>query len=242
MKYAVIAAGEGSRLNAEGVREPKPLVKLNGEPMIERLLRLFHACGSEETAVMVNNLRPETGEFVRRIAADKRYGRIRVVQKTTPGSMHSFFELSKYLTDAPFCLTTVDTVFDEQEFAEYIRRFRAGNYDGLLAVTDYIDDEKPLYVKTDSEMRITAFLDADNGSARYVSGGIYCLSPRTLSTLNACMTRGDVRMRQFQRALVADGFKLTAYPFKKILDVDHASDIAKAETFIAQNAWQKKQT
>ena len=41
MKYAVIAAGEGSRLVEEGIIEPKPLVRINGETMIDRLLRIF---------------------------------------------------------------------------------------------------------------------------------------------------------------------------------------------------------
>jgi hypothetical protein len=40
------------------------------------------------------------------------------------------------------------------------------------------------------------------------------------------------RMRNFQRQLVADGLQLKAYPFKKIVDVDHAEDIAKAEAFL----------
>ena len=39
MKYAIIAAGLGSRLQSEGVSLPKPLVKLNGEAMIDRLAR-----------------------------------------------------------------------------------------------------------------------------------------------------------------------------------------------------------
>lgn len=44
--------------------------------------------------------------------------------------------------------------------------------------------------------------------------------------------KGMSRMRNFQRQLVADGLKLKAYPFTKILDVDHASDIVKAENFL----------
>lgn len=47
------------------------------------------------------------------------------------------------------------------------------------------------------------------------------------------MDKGMSRMRNFQRQLVADGLKLKAYPFKKILDVDHAGDIVKAEAFLA---------
>ena len=41
MDYAIIAAGEGSRLVEEGVTTPKPLVRLLGEPMIDRLMGLF---------------------------------------------------------------------------------------------------------------------------------------------------------------------------------------------------------
>ena len=39
-------------------------------------------------------------------------------------------------------------------------------------------------------------------------------------------------MRNFQRQLVTDGLKLKAYPFPKIVDVDHAEDIKKAEEFL----------
>ena len=39
-------------------------------------------------------------------------------------------------------------------------------------------------------------------------------------------------MRNFQRALVADGLRLQAWPFSKVLDIDHASDIQKAEGFL----------
>ena len=40
MHYAIIAAGEGSRLVQEGVALPKPLVDLDGRPMIK--LSLIH--------------------------------------------------------------------------------------------------------------------------------------------------------------------------------------------------------
>jgi hypothetical protein len=39
-------------------------------------------------------------------------------------------------------------------------------------------------------------------------------------------------MRNFQRALVSDGLRLQAWPFYKVLDIDHASDIQKAEAFL----------
>jgi hypothetical protein len=41
-------------------------------------------------------------------------------------------------------------------------------------------------------------------------------------------------MRNFQRALLRDGFRLKAWPFSKVLDIDHASDIIKAEVFLKE--------
>ena len=81
MKFAVIAAGEGSRLAEEGVKHPKPLVELHGEAMIARLVRIFKDNGAEEIDIIVNTIHPETREFVRRMAQETGGNFIRVVEK-----------------------------------------------------------------------------------------------------------------------------------------------------------------
>ncbi len=232
MKFAIIAAGEGSRLSQEGVTQPKPLVRIGGEAMIDRLLRIFAANDADEIVVIVNRLHPETEHHLRLLQAGSWRGRLRIVVKTTPSSMHSFFEISPFLSDAPFCLTTVDTIFREEEFADYIEQFRRSTADGLMAVTDFIDDEKPLYVGTDNDLNITGFFD-ENKDCQYISGGIYCLQPQAIETLRRCVASGQSRMRNFQRQLVKDGLALRAHVFSKILDVDHATDIRKAESFLS---------
>lgn len=235
MKHAIIAAGEGSRLSQEGVSLPKPLVRIHGEAMIDRLIRIFDENGAEEICVMVNHIHPQTEAHVRQLAASRKPGQAPIVieVKTTPSSMHSFYCLAPHLRGSRFCLTTVDTIFKEKEFSEYIKAFEAApEADGLMAVTDFIDDEKPLYVATDKELCITGFHDQPEAADRYISGGIYALGPRSLDTLDRCIAEGKSRMRNFQRALVSDGLKLRAYPFGKVLDVDHADDIKKAEDFL----------
>lgn len=236
MKFAIIAAGEGSRLSAEGISAPKPLVKVRGEMLVDRLIRVFMDNGAEEIVVVCNDLRPEVESHLRAVQRDGLNGQtvpLRVVVKTTPSSMHSFAALSPWLTDGPFCLTTVDTIFPEDEFRAYVRDFQQavahGEADGMMGVTDYIDDEKPLYVATDDRLDITAFLDRSD-SCRYISGGIYGLTPHAIDTLRGCLERGESRMRNFQRALIADGCRLKAWPFSKVFDIDHADDIKKAES------------
>ena len=101
-----------------------------------------------------------------------------------------------------------------------------------MAVTDYIDDEKPLYVQTNEQLDIVSFLDRSNGECRYISGGIYCLRKPAIGVLEKAIQAGMSRMRNYQRQLIAEGLQLKAYPFSKIIDVDHAEDILKAEAFV----------
>lgn len=230
MNYAIIAAGEGSRLAQEGVAKPKPLVDICGEPMIGRLINLFCRCNAESISIIVNEHMTEVREYIESLSLDIP---LNLVVKTTPSSMHSFFELSRVIPKGRFCLTTVDTIFREQDFRPYIEAMEADErYDGMMAVTDYIDDEKPLYVQTDDDLNITAFRDERYDGAKYISGGIYALNEKAIDVLADCMERGVARMRNFQRALVDAGLRLKAYPMGKILDVDHAGDIEKAENFI----------
>lgn len=230
MKYAILAAGEGSRLSHEGIDVPKPLVKINGEAMIDRLVRIFMANGAEDIYIITNNLTALTQNHIREL--QQQGLPLHLIVKTTPSSMHSFYELRRVMGDGRFCLTTVDTIFREEEFTQYISHFLASDLDGLMAVTDFIDDERPLYISTLPDMTITGFHDTYSPDIRYISGGIYCLSHTAYPTLDGCIDRGMSRMRNFQRQLVADGLRLRAYPFTKILDVDHADDIHKAEEFL----------
>ena len=244
MKFAIIAAGEGSRLATEGVTQPKPLIPLCGVPMIERLISIFHRCGAEEIIVAVNSTRPETHQHLLEFSEANPTIPLRIVVADTPSSMHTFAALAPYLQEAPFCLTTVDTIFQEEAFRAYLHateQYLLDGYDGCMAVTDFVDDESPLYVAATSQFDITGFHDkiteAPNSTLResyFISGGIYTLSPKALTTLSRCMEEGQHRLRNFQRGLIADGLKLKAHLFDKILDIDHASDIAKAECFLQE--------
>lgn len=229
MNYAIIAAGEGSRLVQEGITLPKPLVKVNGKEMIRHLVDIFLQNDASSISIIVNEEMQEVQEYISQLEINVP---LNIVVKSTPSSMHSFFELRNFLRDGKFCLTTVDTIFKEEEFARYIQTFIADDSsDGMMAVTDFIDDEKPLYVDVDDHMTIKGFLDKSD-KCTYISGGIYGLTPRAIDTLESCLESGQARMRNFQRQLVAENLNLKAYPFTKIIDVDHAGDIEKAEQFV----------
>ena len=234
MNFAIIAAGEGSRLVQEGISSPKPLVRLDGKPMIGRLIDIFTDCNAESISIIVNEQMTEVRDYLLERQKTSSVP-MQITVKSTPSSMHSFFEVSRiFPAGSKFILTTVDTVFRPDEFSRYARAFeQAGDdIDGYMAVTPFIDDEKPLYIDVDNDMTITAFTDSPTETTRFISGGIYGLTTPALDVLQQCMEHGVSRMRNYPRALVAAGLKLKAYPFPKIVDVDHAADIATAQTFL----------
>ena len=230
MNYAIIAAGEGSRLAQEGIAKPKPLVELQGEPMIGRLINIMLRCQAESISIIVNEHMTEVREYLESLELPVP---LNLVVKTTPSSMHSLWHLSRVIPEGKFCLTTVDTIFREEDFKGYIDAFELDtDHDGMWAVTPFVDDEKPLWVEVDELMNITAFRDKGWDGAKYVSGGVYAMTDKAFDVLDHCIEHNISRMRNFQRALIDAKYHLQAYIIDKIVDVDHADDIATAEVFL----------
>ncbi len=243
MNYAIIAAGNGSRLAQEGISIPKPLVRVQGECLIERLFRIFSHNDAENIFVICNE---EMTDVVDYISSCQKDYPIRVLVKSTPSSMHSLYELSQIMRremkSDKFILTTVDTVFNEQEFADYVSCFaNEAEVDSLMGITAYVDDEKPLYVAvTESVERgllsyITGYFDSPN-NCKYISAGIYGLRTSTFSVLDGCIENGKSRMRNFQRALVESRLLIQPFVFSEVFDVDHISDIEKVNDFLDRNS------
>lgn len=235
MDFAIIAAGQGSRLKSEGQDLPKPLVRLGGRPMIGRLIDVLSLEGARTIYIIVNEEMPEVADYLRSRQTDSA-PQLRLTVRSTAGSMESFRELARSMDRTrPFCLLTVDSIFRPEEFREFIARFEADpEADGYMAVTSYVADEKPLYVATEPENDITGFLDHPLPDTRYISGGIYALRPEAFGLLDDCAAAGKTRMRDYQRSLVAAGMRLKAWPFSKIIDADHSSDLREAEIFLSK--------
>ena len=81
---------------------------------------------------------------------------------------------------APFLLLTVDAVFAPRRAARLPRRrSAAADADVVLAVTDFVDDEKPLRRRARRDGRVTALGD-DAAASALVTAGFYVLRPAHL--------------------------------------------------------------
>jgi len=231
MKMGIIAAGKGERLALGGVSTPKPLVSIAGKALIARIIEAGVALGVSSVACIVNELNPSTIEFLR---SGRWPVSLDLVVKTTPSSMESLFCLARHLSDEPFVLSTVDVVFGPSIFERFVAEARAKTDSmGSLALTRFVDDEKPLWAAMDGANRITAMGDPARGSG-YITAGFYYFKPDIFAEMDVAREKNLNALRQFLGHLVDSGYPLHGVPVAKTIDVDYPEDIGKAESYLEE--------
>ncbi len=231
MKLCVIAAGDGSRLKNDGLEIPKPLIQINGITLIEKILSVFDRYNFDSLNIIINK---KFESHIRESKFLKSYepGKINCIYKSTPGSLFSLNELSPYVQDSPFMLMTIDSIYDENEFASFFEYTDSlKDADGVVAVTDFIDDEKPLWVHINSEGYVERFPDKKSGF-NLVTGGIYYFKSGVIQMSDESLALGFIKLREFLNFITKRGKKIKSFKFDKIIDVDHLKDIITAETYL----------
>lgn len=231
MKMGIIAAGKGERLTRGGIGTPKPLVRVGEKPLIARIIDAASRIDVSSIAIIVNDLDPTVAGYLRSMPLPVP---LNLVVKTTPSSMESLFCLAPFLGDEAFVLFTVDVVFEHRTLEDFLRN--AGSFTdakGVLALTRFVDDEKPLWVAVDGGSRITAMGDAAKGSP-FVTAGFYYFKPDIFKEIDAARRKNLNALRQFLGHLIDNGYPISGVEVAKTVDVDYPEDIEKAEAFLKE--------
>jgi|WetSurMetagenome_2_1015567.scaffolds.fasta_scaffold05152_3 NDP-sugar pyrophosphorylase family protein len=234
MNLGVIAAGDGRRLKEEGINEPKPLIKVFGKTLLERVLDISKNYNFDSCNIIINE---KFKEEVENSEIFEKYKEIKIncIYKCTPSSLHSLNALKPFLSGDSFCLMTIDSIFHNLEFKSFIKQVKEGKEsDGLIAVTNFVDDEKPLWVNINSNNEIMGFYNSQKNS-KLVTGGIYYFNKGIIEKTDIAISRNLHRLRNFLQYLTEAEVKLKAFTFGKIVDVDHRSDLIEAEKLLQQN-------
>jgi NDP-sugar pyrophosphorylase family protein len=231
MKMGIIAAGKGERLALGGIPTPKPLVPVGGRPLIARIIDASARIGVTSIACIVNDLNPAVADFLN---SGSWPAPMELIVKTTPSSMESLFCLAPLLMDEPFILFTVDVVFGQRTLEHFLQDVRNHkDAKGVLALTPFIDDEKPLWASIDSSSRIVALGDAATGSP-WATAGFYYFSPDIFNEVTSARKKRLNALRQFLGHLLEEGFPIYGSPVPKTIDVDYPEDIEKAEAYLKE--------
>lgn len=231
LEGAILAAGHGERLRAQGLDLPKPLVKLDGEPLLVRQTRILLEAGADSVVAVVNS---ETASVIEREAIQLPV-RLKLVVRDTPNSMETLFQLGDHLTGRWFLAATVDAVLACDEMRRFARQsiaLTAGAHpiaDGTLGVVRWRGDDRPLFVEVEAEGGIRAIGAAPSD---LVTAGVYFLPGSIFAFRDRAHDAKLSALRQFLGGLLDWGARLHAIELNGVIDIDVADDLEAARRML----------
>jgi len=235
MHALILAGGEGSRLRSDGVSTPKPFIELGGQPLLLRLNETLRGLGCESvTALVRESALHRAGS---RLQAGG-LGGLRIVACETPSSLHTLARGLEAVPPGPVLCAMVDSVMREGDWLELFgraERLLGAGADACIAVTPFVDDERPLYVARHPAGAVAAFQENPSVPA-LVTGGVYFLSSRIRSLAPRVVALGIARMRGFLRWLVEHGYRIETAEVARIVDLDRGRDLAVATAWLGGSA------
>lgn len=247
MKAVVLAAGKGTRMRELTQEIPKPMLKVQGRPILEHILNGIKDAGITEIFI-VTGFRADVVEGYfgdgSQWGLKIQYGR-QVVQDGTGKAP----ELAKaFVGQDDFLLTYGDILVRPETYQQMLKRFSEGPFTGLITVTgsedvtkgglNFFDDtfclrrlvEKPSLAEVE-QLRKDGWLKP--GATAWYNAGIYIFKP-VVYEFTARLEkspRGEYELTDAINALVAAGHRIAGMQIAgRWVDVRDPEVLASLET------------
>jgi D-glycero-alpha-D-manno-heptose 1-phosphate guanylyltransferase len=170
----ILAAGRGTRLGALGLRIPKILLEIGGEPLLARHLRYLEREDVDRVVVNAHHLAEQVEDFVSAYR-----GRLElqlVVETELRGTAGSVRSALAHLGDDPFIVLYGDVLVDEP-LAPLLTTHKSLEAAATLAVYSARSTVGKGVVEIDVDGRAIAFREKRQEGAGLVNAGLYVLEP-----------------------------------------------------------------
>ncbi len=217
----IIAAGEGSRFKKAGQTLHKPMIPVNGIPLMAHTLKNFQECGIKRIVIIFNENEQDCV-----IWAKEHFPTLNIefIVKSTASSFESFSLVGRQLGGGRHLMTTVDSLTSPQEFKKMLSHPLLASEALYLGVTSFVEDEKPLWVKMSGRENKIIELGGKEGS--HATAGFYGV-PHSIFSLKE--TTSFASLREFLKWALAAGTPTYAVPLGPVFDIDSPADVKSAE-------------
>lgn len=227
----LLVGGFGTRLMPLTRNTPKPMLTVAGIPVTEHQLLMAKAAGITEIVLATSYL---SEVFTPYFGDGTKWGMsIRyAVEKEPLGTGGAIANAAQLLDTQESIVVLNGDVLSSHDLAEQIRQHEAHDADVTLHLTQ-VDDARAFgCVPTDSQGRVTAFLEKmDNPITNQINAGCYVFNPRVLSSIPLA-TVVSVERETFPQ-LVNNGAKIYGYLENAYwLDIGTPKALLKASTDI----------
>jgi NDP-sugar pyrophosphorylase family protein len=218
----VMAAGEGRRLRPISERFAKPVLPIDGRPVLATLLRELAAAGIRDVALVTGHLASQ----VEWLAGDgSAFGlRIATVPQSRPdGSADAVRRALEGGVEPPVLVSAADTCFEPGDVERFLAAWVASGAEGAIAVRRDPPPEPPhRFAVRVRDGLIERVLD-DDPSNPLAGAPLWVLGPHAASRL--CLDRPPWELGSaFQRA-IDEGAAVAAVEIGRTRDLTHPVDL-----------------
>jgi NDP-sugar pyrophosphorylase family protein len=220
-----MAAGEGSRLRPLTERWPKPVLPIDGRPVIATLLRELAGAGIERAFVVTGHL----AEQVETLVGDGSGFGLDVRFVRQPGVLGSADTVRRALAagaEPPLLVTAADTVYTPGDVGRFVDVFAASGAAGAIAARS---DPPPVPAHRDGLRIVDGLVEklVDNDPANTLgSAPLWVLGPELVPYLDDLsgppFELADVFLRALESNRPIAGIKI-----RKTRDLTHPIDLVR---------------
>jgi mannose-1-phosphate guanylyltransferase len=229
----LLVGGFGTRLMPLTKNTPKPMLTVAGVPVTEHQIAMAKAAGISEIVLATSYL---SDVFIPYFGDGSKWG-IKIkyaVEKEPLGTGGAIRNAAQLLDSNESVVILNGDVLSAHNLGEQIRQHEADDADVTLHLTEVQDARAFGCVPTDSNGRVTAFLEKmENPVTNQINAGCYVFNPRVVSTI-PLNTVVSVERETFPE-LVASGAKVFGYVENAYwLDIGTPRALLKASIDIVQ--------
>ena len=234
MKKAVIlAAGRGTRMGELTREIPKPLIPLNGRPMLLHILDRIAAAGVEEVLLVTGYLAEQIEEVASGHGLRVSFRR----QETVNGTAKAALLARQWVGEYPFLLTFGDILAEPEHYVGMRESFTG--FDGVLAARYVEDPYQGAAIYVDEERRVQRIIEKPErgtSTTHWNSAGIYVFSPLVFDELERVplSARGEYEATSAITQMLDAGRTLKMFALEGTwMDVGRPEDLAAAAEAVA---------
>jgi NDP-sugar pyrophosphorylase family protein len=220
-----MAAGEGTRLRPLTERWPKPVLPIDGRPVVATLLRELAAFGFELVVVVTGYLAEQVEELIGDGAAfglEVRYAR-------QPGVLGSADTVRRALAagaEPPMVVTAADTVYRTGDVRRFAEAFERSGAAGAIAVRrDPRPDDshrRPVQIERGRVLRVINHDPANPLSA----APLWALGPELVPLLDG-LSGPPFELAELYQTALGSGLEIAGLEIGTTRDLTHPEDLIR---------------
>lgn len=230
MKAVILAAGRGTRMRELTQTLPKPMLRVQGRPILEHIVEGLVRVGIRDIFIVTGFQAAVIEEYFgdgRRWGARIEFGR----QEVQNGTGKAAEPARPFVGSSPFLLTYGDILVRPETYEQVLSRYRTGVCDGVVTVTRGEDVQQGGLTLLDAGFRLHRIVEKPSAAelARlrnagwlqpdqpvWYNAGIYAFAPVVFEFMASLRLspRGEYELTDAVNAMAAAGHSLWGLPIQ----------------------------